>query len=218
MATFGQLAQDTTAAATAEELYALPAATTASGLTLTVCNVNGTADTFSVYQKDSGGTPWPDSTALYKDNAILGNETLKLHIGPMATAGATIACESAAAQGCTFTLYGTERIEVTKQLEQLRPGSTSNTSLYLGSSANITALSMLKICNQSGSDALARVFHDQDGPVYSKNNAIYWDLPVAADETVEVAVGTITMNGAGGIGVRTSVASALTFTIYGTET
>ena len=108
MATSGQLAQDTTAAAAAEVLYTLAASTRASSLVLTVCNNNGTADTFSVYQDDAGGTPGAVGTEIYKDNAILANQTLRLTLGTIDTSGAEIAVESAALNGCTFTLHGVE--------------------------------------------------------------------------------------------------------------
>jgi uncharacterized protein YigE (DUF2233 family) len=106
MATTGQLAQaaGTTSAA---QLYALPSNRAASGLVMTVSNVTGTADTFSIYQKDSGGTPWPDSTALHKDVAIAANATVRITIPPMSTSGGTLAVDCGVASAVTFTLSGT---------------------------------------------------------------------------------------------------------------
>lgn len=106
--------------------------------------------------------------------------------------------------------------DVSKQLAQLRPGTTSNTVLYTGASADSTVIHSLKICNTSGALALARVFHDADGTTYDQNTAIQWDVSIPINGTITVAVGP--MNGVGVIAVRTSVSSALTFTLYGTET
>lgn len=103
-----------------------------------------------------------------------------------------------------------------KQLAQIRPANTNNTLLYAGSSALSTVITSLKICNTSAAAATARVFHDADLTTYDETTAIVWDRPIATNDTVVIGVGP--MNGAGNIAVRSSVNSALTFTLYGVET
>jgi len=104
-----------------------------------------------------------------------------------------------------------------KQLGQVRPSGTSAVSLYSPADSVTWVAKNLMVCNTSGASATFRVFHDEDGTTYSEATALFWDAPIAADETI-ILTGLLSgFTAAGNVGVRTSVANALTFTLYGAE-
>jgi hypothetical protein len=108
--------------------------------------------------------------------------------------------------------------QTSKQLGQETPTTTTAITLYQGSSASNTIISTLYVANtDTGANATAacRVFHNDAGTNYDTTNAIYYDKLVNGKQTVALSIGPL--NGAGAIGVRSSSANALTFTLYGTE-
>ena len=65
-----------------------------------------------------------------------------------------------------------------------------------------------------------RLFIDDDGSTFDENTAMYFDPPggVASGDTITFTDLKWLMNdSSGNLGVRTSVASALTFTVFGFE-
>jgi hypothetical protein len=109
--------------------------------------------------------------------------------------------------------------QTSKQLAQETPTTTTAITLYEGSVASNTIISSLKVCNtdtDANATASCRVFHNAAGTNYDTTNAIYYDKTVNAKQTISLDAGAL--NGAGSIGVRSSSANALTFTLYGTET
>lgn len=104
-----------------------------------------------------------------------------------------------------------------KQLGQLRPSSTTAVSLY-SPAADITWVAKaLFVCNTSTAVATFRVFHDEDGTTYDETTALFWDVSISSNETRSVTSLLAGFTNAGNVGVRTSVANALTFTLYGAE-
>ena len=103
-----------------------------------------------------------------------------------------------------------------KQLGQLRPANTTAASLYSPSSVT-TVVKSIVICNTSGADAAARVFHDDNGTTYDETTALAWDINILANTTVVLEVFVAMNDATGNLAVRTSVNSALTFTAYGSE-
>jgi hypothetical protein len=104
-----------------------------------------------------------------------------------------------------------------KQLGQLRPANTTAASLYSPGASTTWVAKNLVVCNTSGAGASFRAYHDEDGTTYDETTAIFWDVPVAANETVSITSLLSGFTNAGNIGVRTDTASALTFTLYGAE-
>lgn len=104
-----------------------------------------------------------------------------------------------------------------KQLGQLRPANTSAASLYSPPAATTWVGKNLVICNTSGAAATFRVFHDEDGTTYDETTALFWDAPIAVDETIILTGLLAGFTDAGNVGVRSSVANAITFTLYGAE-
>ena len=102
-------------------------------------------------------------------------------------------------------------------LAQLRPMNTNAVRLFRNEAAGITVkLSIIHICNQSGADASYRIYYNNSGSRYRRRNALFWDIPIAADTTaVEEFYDDEIDNWSATIGVRSSVAGALTFTLRG---
>jgi hypothetical protein len=100
-------------------------------------------------------------------------------------------------------------------LGQVRPANTSNTVLH--NPDNISILRGLFVCNTSGASVTYRIFLDNDGTTYDRTTALFWDTLLDPDTTVliETIDGLILNNSSANIAVRTSVADAITFTLYG---
>lgn len=102
-------------------------------------------------------------------------------------------------------------------LGQLRPANTTAASVYSPPASTETIISMVKCANVSALPANVRIFLDDDGTTYDETTALHWDVTVGVGETLEVT-GPITMNDASGnLAVRTSVADAINFTVFGNE-
>tara|TARA_Y100001938_G_scaffold56419_1_gene78620 strand:- start:211 stop:567 length:357 start_codon:yes stop_codon:yes gene_type:complete len=103
-------------------------------------------------------------------------------------------------------------------LGQARPSDTNNATLYTASLK--TEIGRIIIANTSGSAATFRLFHDQGGSTYDESNALAFDVSIATgainDALQSFQMGNgITLAPTDTLGIRSSVANALTFTIYG---
>jgi len=105
-----------------------------------------------------------------------------------------------------------------KQLGQARPGSTNPESLYsMADPVRKWIGKKLVIANTSGATATFRVFHDDDGSTYNQTTALFYDHVIAAGTTISDTGFMAGDNTSGNFAVRSSVADALTFTLYGAE-
>jgi len=104
-----------------------------------------------------------------------------------------------------------------KQLGQLRPANTTAASLYSPAANTTWVAKSLVVCNTSGAACSFRAFHDEDGTTYDETTALFWDVPLAANETITISILLAGYTNAGNVAVRTSVANAITFTLYGAE-
>ena len=104
-----------------------------------------------------------------------------------------------------------------KQLGQLRPANTTAATIYTPADRFNVNITSITIANTSGSAATYRLFHDEDGTTYDATTALKWDINLPADTSVEIDLNLWMADVAGNIAVRTSVNSALTFTLYGKE-
>lgn len=101
-----------------------------------------------------------------------------------------------------------------KQLAQARPANTAAVSLY-SPNAGEEIVGFLFISNNSGAEALARVFLDDDGTDYDETTQMAWDVRIRP-QLPPLKIGPISMNDSdGNLAVRTSVGNALTFTFMG---
>lgn len=112
-----------------------------------------------------------------------------------------------------------DRLAPGSLLAQVRPANTTAATAFTAATGLRTAITTVVICNTSGAACTARVFHDDDGSTYDQTTALLYDVPLAAGETIlfesGVAADGFTLMPTGTIGVRTSVASAITFSVYG---
>ena len=104
-----------------------------------------------------------------------------------------------------------------QQLGQHRINSTTATSLY-SPGASITAIiKSITVCNQTGTLATFRLFVDDDGTTYDQTTALYYDVSIGANTTVQIDTYWPMDTDAGNLATRTDTANALTFTAFGAE-
>lgn len=103
------------------------------------------------------------------------------------------------------------------QIAQSRPSGTSAVSIYTASM--VTEVTRVVICNTTASAADFSLYHDDDGSTFDQTSALHYTQVVPPFSTVSIGAGSVggglmvTANGQ--IGVQTSTANALTFTLYG---
>jgi len=97
-------------------------------------------------------------------------------------------------------------------LVQARENSTNAATLYTPG-AGETAEIVLKISNLHTDSVLVRVFHDIDGSTYNEASALVWDFDL--DAGMFLSLSGIKMDENGSLGYRSSIANALTATVYG---
>ena len=99
------------------------------------------------------------------------------------------------------------------QLAQARENSTSAVSIYQSATGETVQI-FIKIANVSSSVASARVFHDQNGTTYDQSTALVYDFKLRPGDILEIDH-IFVNNPSGHIAYRSSVANALTATVYG---
>jgi len=99
------------------------------------------------------------------------------------------------------------------QLAQVRAANTANTLLY-SSNVGETVQLFVKVANTTQQSADVRIFHDQNGSVWDETTAIVYDLRIAPGDFLEVDH-VFVNSPAATLAYRTSLANALTATVYG---
>ena len=103
-----------------------------------------------------------------------------------------------------------------KQLGQARENSTNAVSVYSPTSGT-TVIKSIFLANTSGADATFRLFVDDDGTTYDQSTAIAYDVDILADQMVEIDCFIAMNNTSGNFAYRSSVANAITITLFGAE-
>jgi hypothetical protein len=101
-------------------------------------------------------------------------------------------------------------------LAQSRPAGTTAVSAFTASLH--TEITLIVICNTTGSAANVSIFHDDVGSTFDQTTAIYYVKAVPANDTIFIraeAGAGLHMSVDGQIGIQTATGSALTFSIYG---
>lgn len=102
-----QLAQSRPANTTAASIYS-PTGETAIIKSIVICNVTGTAAAFRIFLDDDG-TTYDQTTALFYDANINGNETVEVDTyWPMNNSSGNLAVRTDTADALTFTVFGAE--------------------------------------------------------------------------------------------------------------
>ena len=104
-----------------------------------------------------------------------------------------------------------------KQLGQARPADTNAVSIYSPGSGVTGIIKNIVICNTSGAIAKMRIFLDDDGTTYDETTALFWDVEIDADSSIQLDSHQGMNNSSGNLAVRTDTANALTFTVHGVE-
>jgi len=98
-----------------------------------------------------------------------------------------------------------------------RPSGTSAVTAFTATLA--TEITRIFVCNTSGSSKTFRLFHGESGDTFDEENALFWDVSVGADTTYEVFADSpnsgLALREGDILGVRSSAANGLTFSIYG---
>ena len=104
-----------------------------------------------------------------------------------------------------------------KQLGQLRPANTTAASLYSPAVGVTAIVKALYVTNTSLVVATFRICVDDNGSTFDESTALFWDVTLNANTTLELYTFIAMNDSAGNIGVRTDTANALTFTAFGAE-
>lgn len=102
-----------------------------------------------------------------------------------------------------------------KQLAQARENSTNAVSVYSPGSLEEVDDIRIVLCNTSGAGATFRLFHDSDGTTYDESTALAWDENLGDGTPREINLGMKMNDSSGNIAYRSSVANAITCTVYG---
>lgn len=102
-------------------------------------------------------------------------------------------------------------------LSQSRPGNTTATSVYSPAASIHTEVKSVVVCNTAATSQKFRIFLDNDGTTYNETTALFWDVPVPADTTLQIEAGWWLDKTAGNLAVRSDLADAFTFTVFGAE-
>lgn len=106
---------------------------------------------------------------------------------------------------------------VEKQLGQLRPANTNAASLVSPPDNTRLVIKTLVICNTTSSLATYRIFLDDNGSTYDETTALFYDVSIQGNQTVQIDTYYCMNNSSGNLAVRTNTANALTFTAFGAE-
>lgn len=104
-----------------------------------------------------------------------------------------------------------------KQIGQARENSTSAISVYSPGASTTAIIKSIMLANTSGADATFRLFCDDDGTTYDEATALAWDVDLFADQIITIDCFIAMHNSSGNFAYRSSVANAITITLFGAE-
>lgn len=102
-------------------------------------------------------------------------------------------------------------------LGQSRPGDTNAVSVVSPDANEILNITNIFIANTTANTPTFRLFHDEDGTTYDQTTALYYDKATSANDTFHIETNIWMRDAGGNLAVRSSAASELTFTFYGTR-
>ena len=104
-----------------------------------------------------------------------------------------------------------------KQLGQLQPSGTSAVSIYSPGSGVTAIIKNITVCNTTGNPAKFSIYHHETGTTYSTATALYYQVEIVKGQTIVLPAFMAMKTVGGNLAVQSSVASALTFSVYGAE-
>lgn len=103
-----------------------------------------------------------------------------------------------------------------KVLGQAAPTDTANVNLYTVPSGTAAVVSTLHVANTTTDPATCRIFVRVLGASAVAGNALTWDVELAGNSLLALTEG-ISLSAGDIVTVRSSVANALTFQLFGSE-
>lgn len=110
----------------------------------------------------------------------------------------------------------TTPFEVNRILAQNRPSGTSAVTGYTKPSNLPVTINNIVICNTTGSAVSYSVYICKNGTTYDQTTAIAYSVNIPANDTMIIDLSFTLDTASGTIGVQSSSANALNFTILGT--
>jgi len=104
---------------------------------------------------------------------------------------------------------------IEQQLGQLAPANTTAASLYSPGANEIAVIKTIVICNVTSVTAAFRIFVDDDGTTYDATTALFYDVSIGGNTTVQLDTFYAMNDATGNLAVRTDTADSLTFTAFG---
>ena len=104
-----------------------------------------------------------------------------------------------------------------KLLGQARENSTNAVSVYSPSASTETIIKTIVVANTTSSAATFRMFVDDNGTTYDESTALAFDMDISANSVVQFDGEYIMNDSNGNFAYRSSVANALTITLFGME-
>ena len=108
-------------------------------------------------------------------------------------------------------------MEIGTVLGQSRPSDTTAASIYSPPVNAAAKITRIVVCNTAATSQTFRIFLDHDGTTYDENTALFWDIVTPTDTTVEIEGDWFMTDDSGNLAVRSDLASAFTFTVFGME-
>ena len=104
-----------------------------------------------------------------------------------------------------------------EQLAQVRPAGTSAVHAFAGLATIERTVTLIIVCNQTGSSVNYSIYHDDDGATFSEDTALFFTVPLSARSTEVIDLNDlgITVASGGHLGVQTGTGNAITFSLYG---
>lgn len=104
-----------------------------------------------------------------------------------------------------------------KQLGQARENSINAVSVYSPGSNTTTIIKSIMLANTSSSEVNVRVFLDDNGTTYDESTALVWDVKIYPGNIWFIDNFLAMNNSNGNLAYRSSVANAITITVFGAE-
>ena len=104
-----------------------------------------------------------------------------------------------------------------RQLAQLRPDTTSAVTLFSPTTNRPYSLDLIIATNNTSNSVDITMYHDAVGATYDDTTCVLATAPLKAGETLQyfLSGGLADYQSAGGVGVKTSIADSVNFTVYG---
>lgn len=104
-----------------------------------------------------------------------------------------------------------------KLLGQARPPNSTPVKIYSPARKVQAVIEGVTICNTETDPTTFSIYLDGFGETYDKSTAQYFNAYIDAESTVKLLERWYLRNAVGSLAVKTTDASRLTFSIYGTE-